>query len=42
MEMQVDPRPSTAGLELLVSGSYSPRIHRSSTWKSTIHVNGVD
>ena len=42
METQVDPRPSTAGLELLVSGSYNPRIHRSSIWKSAIRVSGVN
>ena len=31
-ERAVDPRPETAGLSLLVSGSYWPRIHRSSIW----------
>ena len=42
METQVDPRPSTAEPELLVSGSYNPRIHRSSIWISIIHVNGLN
>lgn len=32
MESPIDPRPDTAGLSLLVSGSYNPRIHRSSIW----------